>query len=563
MTKIRQLSPEIISKIAAGEVIERPVYAVKELLENALDAQATMIKILIEDSGLQKIMVTDNGTGMSAADLKLSVLPHTTSKISSLDDLYAVQSLGFRGEALSSIAAISKLSIQSKQKQDSVGTKIEIVENKIISVQPIGMPNGTTVLVEDLFYSLPARHKFLKAKQSEFRFITQLVSQYAIAYPQVRFLLQHNGKTVTDILAAENLEERVSIIVGDSVMPYFIPVKYQNGAYSIHGYIAKPQLSTTSRTRQTFFVNNRGIQNQSLAHSIRRAYGTLLEPTTLPVFILFIEVPAEHLDVNIHPRKEEVAFHQEEQIIAFIEEGIRETLEKNNLTYVDKRWAKSTEGETEENFSVREGTTETYAATVLKKEFIKDSQEILQIHNLYLVVQVTRGVYFIDQHAAHERILYEQFSASLKQKIKEGKNYLLPRPHQLNLSLNQAELIREHHSILEKLGFIFEEKKEHTYSVKSVPALFKDKNITEFISSLLDDLEEFGSTQSIDMRTHRMLTFLACRSAIKAGQSLTQKEMKDLLKKLLTVDNRYTCPHGRPTMYEIPLAQLHTFFKRI
>ncbi|HEX8932284.1 MAG TPA: DNA mismatch repair endonuclease MutL, partial [Patescibacteria group bacterium] len=330
---ILPLTPEIISKIAAGEVIERPAFAVKELVENSIDAKADKISIVLEQSGLKKIMVTDNGIGMSKEDLLESFKLHTTSKLFSLDDLEKIKSLGFRGEALASIAAISKLTLQSRVGHRPNGTKIELVDGQIKDIAPIGMPPGTVVTVNNLFYSVPARKKFLKTPPTEFRHILQVLTNLVFANPQIHFYLVHNKKIIFDLPKTKDPLERIKFFLGNNIFINLLPVQYQNDFIAISGFVSKPHLPISLNNKHYFFINNRGVTNQLIEQAGKEGYGTLLPAKAKPVLILFLSIPYELVDVNVHPRKEQVHFANQQLVYDAVEKAVRETLTKNNLTF--------------------------------------------------------------------------------------------------------------------------------------------------------------------------------------------------------------------------------------
>jgi DNA mismatch repair protein MutL len=561
--KILPLSPDVIAKIAAGEVIERPIYAVKELVENALDAGADAIAIHIEESGLRRIMVIDNGEGMSKDDLAESFKLHTTSKVSSVEHLSHIETLGFRGEALASIAAISNMMIRTRTKKSVAGMQVEIKNGKVANFVPVGMPKGTNVTVTNLFDSVPARKKFLKSGQTEFRHIVSLITHLALVHPQVHFTLTHNKKTVFDLPATTDVPERIKLLLGIKVFTNLIPFSYQDNYVTISGFLAKPQEKTFSTSKQFLFINKRKVFDKLINLSVKDAYGTLIDPKSLPVFILFITLPYEFVDVNVHPRKEFVRFTDTQFLISSVQKAVSETLTKNNLTFYD---------ETGFGFGLSDAKlTESFAGKMIKENQIPwdirirnelgSFTDILQLHNLYLLTQTRFGIAFIDQHAAHERILYEQFLQAFKNEKKNSPQYHLPRPAVLELSFTEISLLEEYKEVLENLGFIFEPFKENTYLISSVPLLFQDRNPVELVTEMLSDIE-LGKNLGVDKVSIKMIAYLACRGAIKAGESLTKKQAKELVEKLEVTNNNATCPHGRPTKIVIDINQLHKMFKR-
>lgn len=561
MTKIHLLSPDLVAKIAAGEVVERPAYAIKELVENSVDAGADYIRIDIEKSGLQKITITDNGEGMSGEDIKLCYQSHTTSKISAESDLQAIKCMGFRGEALASIAAISNLTIRSKTAAQKAGTEVELTAGKVEDISPVGMPAGTSISVENLFYTVPARQKFLKSPQTEFRISLQIISNIALAYPQIRFFVTHNKKTVLDLPKNQNILERVKELLGESTFKNLVPVSVEDSYISLSGFIAKPQLSTHSPQKQYVFINGRTVRSKLISSTVKDTYGTLLEPDAYPIFIFSLKTPYEMVDVNVHPRKEEVAFHNDKLITSAVSTAVTNALNENNLTFYDNRWQKSKRNKSD-ILQIRDGGTSTYAAEILKQELpkktkISKSADIIQLHNLYLITETENGFLMIDQHAAHERILYEKLKRSFESKRKQPEKFTLLVPLELELSITDQETLDEHKNIFAELGFIIDDNR-----VVEVPELFHDRNIEELITEMIDDLAEGKEIHNLDVRSERMLSYLACRSAIKAGDKITKEQAKEICSQLATCQNQYTCPHGRPTQIEITSDELAKLFMR-
>lgn len=563
MRKILPLTPDVIAKIAAGEVIERPVYAVKELVENALDAKADTITIHIEESGLRRIIVVDNGDGMSKEDLAECFKLHTTSKVSSVDHLSHISTLGFRGEALASIAAISNMMIRSRTKKSVAGTQVELKNGKVENLVPVGMPQGTNVTVSNLFHSVPARKKFLKSAQTEFRHIVSLITNVALANPEVHFTLTHNKKTIFDLPQTTNVLERIKLLLGTKLFSNLLPFSYKDNYVTISGFLAKPQEKTYSANKQFLFINKRKVTDKQISLSVKDAYGTLIDPKSLPVFILFITLPYEFVDVNVHPRKEFVRFADTKLLIETVNKAVAEALTKNNLTFYD---------DTAFGFGLSDSKlTQSFAGRIMKENQIPwdirprneigNFSEIIQVHNLYLMTQTKFGIALIDQHAAHERILYEQFLEAFKNEKKQSPQYHLPKAAVLEFSISETALLKEHDALFKSLGFELEPFTKNSYLLTAVPLLFQDRKPTELIMEMLADLE-VEKTRDVDKTSAKMIAYLACRAAIKAGESLTKKQAKDLVEKLELTNNNATCPHGRPTKIVIDINQLHKMFKR-
>ena len=573
MPKIKLLSSFIISKIAAGEVIERPFSVVKELIENSLDAGATNIKIEIEKGGLKKISILDDGCGMEKDDLEICHEPHTTSKINFEEELNNILSLGFRGEALSSIAAVSEIIIRSKTKNNTAGNYIKIINREIAEKNPIGMPTGTQIIVENIFENTPARKKFFTSESQEFQHILNLVTKIALSAPAVGFNLSHNGKSILNISKNQTIAERIYNLFGNKISNFLIPLSFQSPYLNLEGFIGKPQIATGSKNKQYLFVNGRLIRNLPISLAIKDSYGNLLDPKSHPIFFLSVSIAPENIDVNIHPRKEEIKFLSTKDVTGNIKEAIKETLEKHNLTY------RYDLGSHEEKNN--------YTASILReqtpiwnvKEEITD-KEILQIHNTYLIVETNRGALLIDQHAAHERILYEQFLETFQQlrnissglsasaskqperTVRSESIYTFPEAIVFSLPITEANYLTNHLDTFLSLGFDIEPFGDDTFKLNAVPDIFKERNVFSLISEVLDDLMQEKSSLPIDRYTEKTISYLSCRSAIKAGDHLTPDERKKLLDKLQEIKSNYTCPHGRPVQVEISKNELEKMFRR-
>ncbi len=568
MSKIHHLPPHIIAKIAAGEVIERPAYAVKELIENAIDAKAAYITVQIEEAGLRKIVVTDNGEGMSKEDIQECFKPHTTSKISDEENLVGITSLGFRGEALSSIAAISTMTIKSRTENESSGSLVSLKNGNIEKISPIGMPVGTSITVDNLFHNVPVRKKFLKTPTTEFRHILEIIMHYAISFPNTRFFLSHNKKIIVDLPKNQNLLERIRMLLGNDVFAHLLPLRYEESYVTISGFISKPQITTYVTNKHFIFINQRKVTDKLITTAIKEAYGNLLETTAYPIFILFLTMPYEMVDVNVHPRKEQVSFVDNKIIFDAVRKAVRETLQKKNITFSNMNWLID---ETSNKLSLHDGNTRSYAGKLLKnlvlpsvenETTIIKSSDIVQLHNLFLITQTSTGFIFIDQHAAHERILFEKFSEEFKKQKNKNNVYHLSNPITFDVSFSDNEVLSENIKLFETLGFIIEHFQGNTFKINAVPNLFQDRNPVTLIKELLDDLVQEKQTKSIDQASHRMLAYLACRSAIKAGDKITKSRAKELLEDLEKTPNNAICPHGRPTKIEMSLKEVNRMFKR-
>ena len=594
MKKIFPLPQNVISKIAAGEVIERPVYAVKELIENSLDAGADTITILVEESGLRKIAVIDNGEGMSLEDVKECFKPHSTSKISSEEELSHIHTLGFRGEALSSIASISRLIIKSKRAEDTTGTQIELHEGKIEKISPIGMPHGTEIVIEGLFGPVPARKKFLKSSRTEFRHTIELIISVALSYPNVHFSLSHNGKMIFDLPKPtptlpyqggskrssppekgelEEVFERINMLLGRDIFSNLLPVSYEDSYIKISGFLGKPQIAKGIASKQYIYINNRKVTNKQIAFAVKEAYGTLLQSGKYPVFLLFVSLPFEAVDVNVHPRKEEVRFINNQLIAEAVHGAVAKTLTENNLTF-NNYWKHDL---FPDEYSLKDAplslpNTHSYAGRILKEDKfpwslqtiieVSPTTDIIQLHNLYLALPTQHGMLLVDQHAAHERILYEQLLESFKDKKKELALYKFSKPHVFELDFVESELLQENVAFFAEMGFAIEHFKANSFLLHALPLLLHDRNAKQLISEMLENISQEKKAKDLDEISRKTIAYIACRGAVKRGDKLTKKQARDLLEKLEQTSNNATCPHGRPVKVEISLDKLHKLFKR-
>lgn len=560
MAKIKHLTTDIISIIAAGEVAERPSQIIKELIENSLDANATRIEINLENSGLDLISITDDGDGMSEEDVKQSWLKHTTSKIVSKEDLESVLSFGFRGEALASIAGVSKLTIQSRQREEISGYKIVIENGKLVAEQPIGMPVGTTIIVENLFADVPARKKFLNNSPLELKKIIDVITQLALINQSFSFIAFNNGKNILNTgLTNKDLQSRISYLLGNQISSKLVPINLSSNQFVISGFISKPQLSRRNKSNQFLYINGRAISDSNLSKIIKQTYGPLLEPHAHPIFVLDIKIEPEKVDVNIHPHKHKVEFLEKNDLIFNLQRAIEKTLDENDLTY------KFNNVEQQE-LVLRDRHTIGHARDFLKEttqmfnvKEVPVDEEIIQIDNTYLIYQAQDGLAMIDQHAAHERILFGQFKDQfIKTKPQPIK---LENKIALDLSLSDLESLRSLSGFLNKLGFKYIEKNGQIL-LSYVPQLFLKHDYLALITELLDNYDLGSSSNLVDSQTIRVLNFLACRNAIMAGEYLTMTERRNLIEKLDQTSGAYTCPHGRPVRVIISVSELEKLFLR-
>ncbi|MBP7928061.1 DNA mismatch repair endonuclease MutL [Patescibacteria group bacterium] len=547
MSKIKFLDGDVVSKIAAGEVIERPVSVVKELVENALDAKASWIVVRIKKGGLEEITVIDDGVGMAKEDLLLCMEKHATSKLSAFSDLQSLITYGFRGEALYSISTISHVTISSKE--DSALEGFSLVDGV---VTPLGMASGTKVTVEDLFYNMPVRRKILSDANLEFKKISALVHAISLVNHKVRFTIYRDGKECLDLPIANNLHERVSDIFGTYVLDNMVEVERTDAHFSMHGYISKPAPIAQSGIKQYFFVNNRLVAKDSISILVDAVYRMGLETSVSASYILFLTVPAEFIDINIHPQKEKVGFLNQDSVHEFIKTSLQRTLEENDLTNIKS------------GFTGITNYMSTYLDTLQELPSDYDLAKVLQVHNSYLIKGTPTGITIVDQHAAHERILYEHL-VSLYKNGATGNSVELVKPFNINFrqafGAENAFLLNDYKKTLTDIGFIFIEKAAVTV-ITHAPEILHGRNLKQLLTEYMQELGEHSSVRGLDKRSLVALSHLACKAAIKVGEEITQEQASYLLNQLEKTKIKYMCPHGRPLIAEISLREIEKLFKR-
>ena len=538
---VRILPPEVTSKIAAGEVIERPSSVVKELVENSLDARATEINIEAHNGGISYLRVTDNGCGLSAAEAEIAIRRHATSKITGLDDLEHIRTLGFRGEALPSIASVAEVEILTRAPGSSAASYLHLENGKISGREKKSRPQGTTVTVRRLFQNFPARLKFLKSAATESGHIAALVSQFALAYPEVRFDLVIDGRTGLRTAGDADLRSAVSVIYGLDTARKMLEVEDINGMLYIQGLASPPSVQRSSRSYLSFFVNRRYVRNSILAKAVETAYQGLLMSGRHPLSILNITIPPEEVDVNVHPTKLEVKFRNNNNVFTAIVKALRDTLARSPLP------------------SARSALEEASARPLWEPHAfgVPALRTVGQLSSSYILAEGEEGLYLIDQHAAHERILFEKIMAQRASKKPDVQGML--EPLALELTPVQEQTLVSCAGLLSELGFNIEPFGSKTCLVRAVPALLNGAALAEAIVELLD---EIGGEKDQGKRDLKAAQSLACHGAVKAGKGLDAGEMAVLIRQLEGTSQPRTCPHGRPTMIHLSSQQLKREFGR-
>jgi len=567
---IRILSEDVASQIAAGEVVERPASVIKELMENALDAGAHFIKIRVEQAGRKLMEISDDGAGISMDDLPLAVARHATSKLSSAEDLFHIRSLGFRGEALASIGSVSRMTVVSRVRQSEFGARIQIEGGKNRSVERIGVPPGTVVRVEDLFYNVPARLKFLKSDMTERGQINGLVTRYALAYPQVRFELSMDGKSMIHTNGNGDRREILAQLYGLDVARQMLEVSLDEDI-QISGFISPVALTRSNRREITFFINGRWVQETALVSALMQAYHSLLMVGRYPMAVLFLQLDPEEVDVNVHPAKAEVRFRQPDRIFSAVQRGVRRAL----LAYspvpnvatpywssqgfqqktVDPAWAIAggikidlASGEPEPA-PVNQPTLPTGRVPLLRL--------IGQVGAAYLVAEGPDGLYLIDQHAAHERVLFEKL-INRKQAV---HSQALLEPALVVLPPQNTQLLEKQLEVLSHYGFEVDSFGPNTFRVRAVPSIFTGIDPAAALRVLIEDFEEDEAPLANELE-ERIIARVCKRAAVKAGKVLSSDEQQALLRDLEGCQSPRTCPHGRPTMIHLSVDLLERQFGR-
>ena len=554
---IKVLESEIISKIAAGEVIERPASVVKELIENSLDAGATQIAVEAQGGGVELIKVSDNGAGIPAPELELAFHRYATSKIGNLDDLEKISSLGFRGEALPSIAAVAEVEILTQTSSETIGSYLHLRKGEVVRRESRARPQGTTITVRRLFRYFPARLKFLKSVNTENSHIAHLVSQYALAFPEVKFSLVLDKRHSLRTTGNGDLREVVSEIYGSEVAQRMLNVEQKDSPAKIGGLTSPPSLARSNRNYLSFFVNRRWVRSPLLTRATNEAYHGLLMDGQHPIAVINISLPTQELDVNIHPAKAQIKFCHEQAVFGSVQKAIEEALARTPIASSKAVPFSVSSGQWQSPRMIMDNEPAFVVAQLPTME-LPVLRVLGQLANTYIIAEGPDGLYVIDQHAAHERILYDRISAQWAQKEVEVQGLL--QPITIELSPREEETLRASKEFLAEFGFTIEHFGNRSYVIRAIPALMAKANIIEIISVLLDNL---ASKESLNPWEEKIAQSLACHGAIRAGQQLNNEEMRELIKQLEQTRQPRACPHGRPTMIHLSSHQLEKEFGRI
>ena len=570
---IEILPEDVASAIAAGEVVERPVSVVKELVENSLDASASSIEIKVERGGSGLIEVSDDGVGIPRSEVPLAVARFATSKLRTAEDLFAIQSLGFRGEALSSIGAVSRLEMVTKTAGEAAGSRLIVDGGQAGEVQSVGAPRGTTLRVRDLFFNVPARRKFLKSENTERRRISALVTRYALAYPEVRFKLTQEGReTFLSSGKGDRREILAAIYDVEKARELIAIPENSRTPFQIRGFISPPSIHRGNRRELTFFVNGRWVQDASLSAAVVQAYHALLMVGRYPMAVLFLDLPPDMVDVNVHPAKAEVRFREQDVVFSVVQRVVRSTLLGQAPSpalglgaSVSGSWLES-DSEVQSDWQLTQQLVDAQDVgggirlqSALPVGNLPLLRAVGQIGATYLVAEGPDGLYLVDQHAAHERVLFEALMRAYEENQVEVQTLL--EPLVVTLSIEQSDLLENQSEVLQRIGFDVEPFGQRTYRLRAIPAMFVRADPERIIRSVVEDFEE--DETPLAKETEARLAARACkRAAIKAGQVLSMEEQQKLLRDLESCTAPRTCPHGRPTMIHLSVDALERQFGR-
>jgi DNA mismatch repair protein MutL len=593
--RIQLLAPRLANQIAAGEVVGRPASVIKELMENSLDAGAQRVDVEIDNGGLRLMRVRDDGRGIHKDDLALSLSRHATSKIHSLEDLDGIETLGFRGEALASIASVSRLTLSSAVAGES-GWAITGEGDANVNLTPIPHPQGTSVEVRDLFFNTPARRKFLRAEKTEFNHIADLFKRIALSHFPVAFTLRHNQKLVYNFRPAMtelDQEHRLRDILGKDFIESAMKIESQASGLYLHGWTSQPAFSRSQMDMQFLYINGRFIRDKQLNHAVKRAYSDVLFHGRFPAYILFLDVEPAAVDVNVHPTKHEVRFREHRLIYDFFYKSLRDAIAQmqpadqtsTNATTIEQLMGVKPVNESANSYpypreqapmplQVRE-TMEAYThlhgeQNVLENSSVATPEKeevfpplgfaIAQLHGVYILAQNKEGMIIVDMHAAHERITYERMKKALEEHQLHSQPLLVPIT--FAVSEKEAAFAEENQLFIQKLGIELERMGPESLAVRQIPALLSNSNVEQLMRDVLSDLIEYGSSIRIEENINEILSTMACHGSVRANRQLTIQEMNALLRDMEITERSGQCNHGRPTWVQLSMMDLDKFFMR-
>jgi DNA mismatch repair protein MutL len=587
---IKLLPDHLINQIAAGEVVERPSSVIKELVENSLDAGASWVKVKLDQGGKRAIRVVDDGAGMGRDELALSLQRHATSKIASLDELERVATMGFRGEALPSIASVSRLDLASRQEAGEHGWSVKVRRGEISGSEPSAIHSGTQVDVEDLFYNVPARRKFLRTDRTEFNHVDLLLRRFALARFDVGFELEHNGKSISVLapaLSEAEQDRRIDRVMGREFLDHSIRINEQRGEIGLHGWVAEPRYNRAQADRQFFFVNGRAVRDRVVAHAVRKAFQDVLFHGRHPAFVLFLEVPPETVDVNVHPQKHEVRFRDARTVHDFLFSALHHALAgtgsgapRPGVELLDRQAGAGVPDmplqagihmpvhEQMSAYSVVLGQGSRPSGPAMESDTGAGPEgdipplgyALAQLHGVYILSQNSEGLVMTDMHAAHERITYEQL------KLRYGgegiKSQRLLVPVSLKLSEAEADLAEDRRDELGVLGLAFDRTGPETVLLREVPSLLAHSDAAGLLQDVLSDIASLGDSTRVEAQSNEILSTMACHGSVRANRQLNIAEMNALLRDMERTERSGHCNHGRPTWVQLDMPTLDRLFLR-
>jgi len=592
---IRQLPELLINQIAAGEVVERPSSVVKELLENSLDAGASSIQVSLEQGGKRLVRVVDDGCGIAKDELPLALARHATSKISSLEELEEVASMGFRGEALPSMSSVSRMTITSRTEGTEHAWQVKTANGEIEAAIPASGAPGTQVELRDLFYNVPARRKFMRTDRTEFSHVDELLKRFALARPDVGFQLQHNNRLVRQfppVTTDKEMLARLEAVIGKEFVEHILPIDEQRGSFALRGWVAEPRYNRPQADRQFFFVNGRVIRDRLVGHAIRQAFRDVLFHGRHPAFVLFLEMPFSGVDVNVHPQKHEVRFRDSRSVHNFIFSTLNHSLAGAGVgggaLRPGSEMHQPVSGAQTGEWAARQAAMpisvaeqmQSYAQLVSSpaggtggsvipgdftaeqtgEEFPPMGFALAQLHGIYILAQNQHGLVLVDMHAAHERITYERFKAGLAEDGIRSQNLLVPVT--VHVSEREADMVEEHAAKLESLGISCDRSGPQTLVVRKVPTLLQQADISRLLQDVLSELASDGKSLKIESEMDEVLSSMACHGSVRANRQLNIAEMNALLRDMERTERAAQCNHGRPTWVQLDMQNLDRLFLR-
>ena len=567
MRAIRVLPELLVSQIAAGEVVERPASVLKELLENSVDAGARSVSVSLEEGGIKRIQVEDDGEGIAAADLPLALARHATSKIASLEDLEGVATMGFRGEALASIASVSRLSIATRRQDAARGSALRAEGEAAGEIEPAARAPGTTVTVADLYFNTPARRKFLRSEATEFGHCDEVFCRVALARPDIAFTLKHNGR-VSRLLRVQPAAERVAALLGDAFSGASVPVDAPAAGLRLSGLAGTPQAATARADSQYFFVNGRFVRDRLLAHAAREAYAELLHGERAPAYVLFLELDPRGVDVNVHPAKTEVRFRDARSVHQFVLHAVKRALAPSAaeapVAYASFANEKLVQGSL--GLAQPAAAYQAFMGNAVQEIPRSENQQhplgyaLAQLHGVYILAQNEAGLVLVDMHAAHERIVMEKLKKNLDAGAVQRQSLLVPAV--LRAEALEVATAEENRGPLEQLGLEVAASGPNELAVRAAPALLAGGDVAALTRDLLREIREFGAATVLSSRQNELLATMACHAAVRANRTLSIAEMNALLREMEETERSGSCNHGRPTWYQLTLADLDKLFLR-